>query len=165
MVTIDARLGKWLAFGLLVSVAINLFLGGLMAGRIFGHRAPYLATERFAERPGERIGERPGGALIQRMIAQLPPGERAKFESAIGERRRDIMAAGAAAREARLKIRDVLQAEKFDRAALDAAFTDLRNDNLAFQKSLHDAIGTAIERLSPEARQSLADLRPGRGTP
>lgn len=165
MVTIDARLGKWLALGLLVSLALNLFLGGLMAGRFFGHRPPYLASERFAERPGERIGERPGGVLVQRMIAQLPPGERDKFESTIGERRREIMAAGTATREARLKIRNVLQAEKFDRAALDAAFADLRNDNLAFQKSLHEAVATAIERLSPEARRSLADSRPGRGAP
>ncbi|MGQ0663553.1 MAG: periplasmic heavy metal sensor [Pseudomonadota bacterium] len=154
MVTFDARMGKWLAIALFVSLGVNLFLVGLMAGRYLGPSAP-----PFASGPSP-AGDRPW--FIHRMAENLPPEHRQVFEDAMAERRRDMGAANAAMREARRRVRDALVAEPFDRAALEAALADLRNRALDSQKAVHDAIAGAAQRLPPEARRPLVEGPRGR---
>lgn len=157
MVTLGARAGTWLAIGLFISLAGNVFAGGLLAGRYFGPHA------REFSRPGEH-GAPPAPAagalaapIIQRMIASLPPENRLAFETALAERRQAAIEAGNAAREARRKLRDVLNAEKYDRAAADAAFAEMRAKSMETQRIMHETIAAAAERLPLEARRRLAE--------
>lgn len=154
MVTIDARAGKWLALALLISFGLNLFFGGLLAGRALMPRHGMPTFDRFVDRPG--------GGIFHRMGAMLSPEDRAKFEAALGERRRDAASNFTQIREARGKIREALKAEPFDPKALETAFTEIRNRHMAMQKSMHDAAIHALGQISPEGRKRLSEFHPER---
>ncbi len=156
MVTIDARAGKWLALALLVSLGANMFMGGLLAGRFAGQPAD----------PPPGTGTGPGGgpgpdqplvALIRRMASALPGDERTAFEQAFLDRRRDIVRANVAVREARLALRGAIVADPFDRPRVEQAFADLRARNAEQQRVLHTIAIDAMVRLPQASRQSLAD--------
>ena len=152
MVTIDNKATKWLALAFLVSLSANLLLGGLIAGWYLhdpGPRHPNASLDRPIERPVQ--------ALLGRMTARLEPDERQVFRVAFQEHRADLRAAREEVKIARQKLRRILNADRFDREALDAAFADLRARTNAFQAVLQGAIADAAESLSPEARRRLAD--------
>jgi uncharacterized membrane protein len=152
MVTIDNKATKWLALALLVSLSVNLLLGGLIAGwhlRDPGPRHPNASLERPIERPVQ--------ALLERMTARLEPDERRVFHATLQAHRADLQAAREEVKIARQKLRRILNADLFDREAMDAAFADVRARTNAFQAVLQGAIADAAESLSPEARRRLAD--------
>lgn len=185
MVTFDARAGKWLALALLVSLGANMFMGGLLAGR-FARTAPEpdIAGPGAGGGPGttgpgttgpggagpgtagpggsgQAAGpgplERPIVTAIRRMAATLPDDERARFEQAFAERRRDIGRATLATREARFALRDAIMADPFDRGRVEQAFAQLRARNDDVQRLLHAIALDAIARLPKESRQALAN--------
>lgn len=160
MVNGAAKPRRWVLPLLIASLALNLFLGGLMAGRWFSagpHRqAPFAQAER-----------RPAGEpsrFFDRMAAALPPEHRGTFEAAVGKHRERVVQAAGEAREAREQVRDVLRKEPFDRAALDRAFDTVRTRNTALQMEIQAAIADGAAGLPAEARERLADWRVhGRG--
>lgn len=166
MVTIDAKAGKWLILALLISVGANMFMGGLLAGR-YAHPGPEPA-------PSNGVGPQPGGAgqpeppiagAIRRIAASLPDDQRAVFEQAFVNRRRDIAQATFGLRDARLRLRDALTAEPFDRARIDQGFAELRRRNDELQHVLHDAATEGASTLPVEARRRIANwnqLQPAR---
>ena len=127
-------LAKRLSFALAVSVAVNLLLAGVLAGRAFrkSHRidrdVPVLHPERLERR----------GALRD---LDLGP----EFQ----EKRRAIG-------EARKTARAALEKEPFDRAALESALSTLRKETVASQEIMHRSILAAAEAGSPERRKELA---------
>src|SRR5262245_60644321 len=130
MVSEALKSRPWVLIVLVVSLGLNLFLGGLMAGRWFSgppHRPHAAAT------PGERGAAGEPGRILQRMAATLPPEHRPAFEAAIAKHRDRVVEAATQAREAREQVREVLRKEPFDRAALDTAFEKVRTSNLALQ--------------------------------
>ena len=158
MVNDTPKRRPWILIALIVSLALNLFLGGLMIGRwVSGpphHRAA--AAERG---PG---GE--PGRILQRMAGSLPQEHRPAFEAVIGRHQERIVVLATQAREARAQVRDVLNKEPFDRAALDRAFETVRTRNDALQTEIQATIAEAAAALPPEARRQLADWRArGRG--
>lgn len=159
MVSLTPRLGKWMMALLVASVGANLFLGGLLVGRWVAPRPMTMA--------GPPMGGPPDRTLrgpIDRMAQSLPAEQRAEFERALTQRRREAAEAGRAMQEARMKVRDALIAERFDRAALDLALVELRAQNDRLQKSFHDGIADAAQRLPLEARRRLYESqRPPRG--
>ena len=76
MVTIDSRAAKWLALALLVSLALNLFLGGLLAGRYFGPQHRTFARSEAYERPGQEF--------FRRLIGRVPAEHRGGFDARSG---------------------------------------------------------------------------------
>lgn len=155
MVTFTPRAGKWLLAGLIVSLGLNLFFGAMILGRHF-HQP---RGEMFAERavPG---ADRPLRRIAQRMFASLPDDQRPILESAFAAQRPKLAAASQAAREAREKVRVILNADTLDPAALDRAFADLRARTEEVQLVMHAAIANAAARMSPEGRKRLAEWNP-----
>ena len=177
MVTIAARGAKWLAVAFVVSLGANLFLGGLIAGRMFAGTpepatAPPAAIATQPDRPFPQgagpQGAGPMGGPLQRMYFALSPEHRPIFEQVMASHRRELAAANGAVREARLKIRDALLAEPFDRDAFLAATNGLIARSNEQQKAAVDAIIDAVTRLPPAARRELADAerpQPPQGGP
>jgi uncharacterized membrane protein len=155
MVTFDARAGKWLALALVVSLGANFFLGGLLAGRFAGRppEGPPVAGNGPAAAPGQQVLAQ----AIRLMAAALPEADRAGFEQAFFDRRREIMRANVATREARLALRDAIMAEPFDRTRIEQGFATLRARNEDVQHVLHTIAIDAIARLSTQSRQALAN--------
>lgn len=150
MVTFESRASKWLAIALTASLGVNLFLAGLFVGRWVG--PPPLFAHAAAPRPPER----PVQAMLDRLAAALEEPNRATFESIMDRHRPTLSAAGMAFRESRRRAGDVMAAEQFDKAQLEAALQDLRTRNMDFQRSLHAALTEAATGLPPPARQKLA---------
>jgi uncharacterized membrane protein len=129
-------LAKRLSIALAVSVAVNLLLGGIRAGRAFrkSHRGaddvPALRPERE-----ERRGP----------LRELYREHSEEFR----ENRRAIV-------EARKAARAALEKEPFDRAALESALATLRKETVASQEIMHRSILVAAETGSPEKRKELA---------
>jgi Spy/CpxP family protein refolding chaperone len=177
MVTFDARAGKWLALALLVSLAGNAFMGGLLFGRWANPESPATPVVTVSEPAtqttdsGMPAAEAPAGLQVRRMAATLPPQYRPIFFEPFQQRRREILTANLALRDARLRLRDALLAENVDRSRLDTAFVELRQRNTALQALMHTAATDGMLRLPPEQRRQLADWQrverqqlPRRGT-
>ena len=158
MVTIDSRATKWLALALLLSLGLNLFLGGLAAGRFFGPHHRSFARMEASDRPGQEF--------FRRLIGRVPAEHRGTFEDVLNAKRPDMDRASQTLRDSRLKVREAVRAEPFDKAKLESAFVEVRERNMALQKSVHEAMVEAVQQLPAEARRQLSEWRPGeRGGP
>lgn len=154
MVTLDARAFRWVLPALFVSLGLNLFVGGVLAGRYLAP-APPEPSPAFARLPMDE--DRPVQALVQRIAARLPAGERAAFVEAVSGHREAMAAAAGAVHEARRKVNMAMAAEPFDRAALDAAFAELRASSDQFRTAMHRAIADGVQGISVESRRHLAE--------
>ena len=150
MVTFETRAGKWLAVALTASLAANLFLAGLFVGRWFG------PPPMFAHAAAPRVTERPVQAKLDRVAGSLDESSRSTFETIVSRHRPRLADAGAAFRETRSRVAEVMAAEPFDKAKLDAALQDLRARSMEFQGTLHTALSDAAAGLPAPARQDLA---------
>jgi len=153
MVTLDARTGKWVLLALVVSLGLNLFVGGLVVGGRFHHPPPgAFLHERHVDAKNEpRVF-----LFVNRMARELPPDERRNFMTVVNGYRGELTEADRNLRDARKRVREAMAAEPFDRAALENAFADVRVRFDDLQKVLHGALADAASRLPPDARQRLA---------
>jgi len=138
MVNFLQRNAIWIAVALLVSLGANLFLGGMMAGRILhgGFGGPRM----------EGIGG-PGQMrwIMKRIAEDLPEAQRDAFRNAMDQRKDQLIADGKALHDAREAVRAAIEARPFDRAAYDNATATLQQRQDAFGAELSDAVGDAIE--------------------
>lgn len=150
--TIDERATKWLVLALLASLAVNLFLAGLMVGRLL--RSEPERPVATTDPPGRRS---PLAGVLRQTMERLPPKDRKAFRAALEEHRESLRAASLALAEARIKVRWTLQADAYDPIALNTAFSELKTRSLTFQDALHTAVADAMKRLPPKARRGLAE--------
>jgi uncharacterized membrane protein len=144
-----SRRGKtWLAVALFASVLLNLFLAGVVTGRLAGAGPvrDMLATSSTAS---------VGRELMQERFRALPPADRLRFLTAMAEHRDTLRAAAAALTRARLNVLDVLAAPTYDPHAMEDAFAAVRQATTAAQVALHEALIQAAATLSPAARVKL----------
>ena len=160
MVTKPPRL---FAIVLFVSLGLNVFLGGILAGHWLADdsaAAPVPPSTTLVPRQGERDADKgPGGWLFRRMAQSLPDEHRATFEAIIARHRPAMAKAATSIRTARSQVHAAMTNEPFDRATLDAAFAELRAGNDVLQAEIQSAIAEAAQALPLDARQHLADWR------
>jgi uncharacterized membrane protein len=166
MVNLPTLSPRWLGGLLIASVALNIFFAGIFVGRMAADQAAPqaspigLTSERqFPRGPRGPMGDMPGQFIIQRMAENLPPEDRPKFEAVVASHKATLASSASQVRDARLKVRDAMAGEPFDRAALDRAFEQLRRRNEDLQKAMQTALAEAVAELPPEARKKLADWR------
>jgi uncharacterized membrane protein len=147
MVTLNVGSGKWLAAALLASLALNIFLGGIFAGRIFSP-APggTVAT-------GGAGDERPIRRFLAAFTAGLDDADRRTFVTAFAGREAEMRTAVRAVRAARREALARMHATPFDRHALDDALAALRQKQEALQRALQTAVADAVESLPADARK------------
>jgi uncharacterized membrane protein len=152
MVTLTPRGTNWVLAALFVSLALNMFVAGLVVAHKLRH-GPHGVGEW--QQRGDN--ERPMHGFIDRLAGNLSPDDRGKFMAAIGDYRAEMTIADQAMRQARNKVHDAMAADPFDRNALETAFGEVRARMQDVQKIVHTAIADAAARLSPESRKSLSN--------
>src|SRR5262245_31958959 len=104
MVTIGPRGGKWIILGLLASLAVNLFLGGLAVGRIINTGPRLRAAAELAERLGGSGQAILLNGPLQRLVQSIPTEHRATFLTAMEAHRATLQSTNQGVREARGKL-------------------------------------------------------------
>jgi hypothetical protein len=131
---------------LVVSLSANFLVLGFAAARFGGF--------------GGFGGFDEGGA-IERIVAlgarAFPRELRREIGGQLGRHRGELRAALDEVRDARLRMFEVMAAQPFDRAALDAAFAEVRAATDRLQRLGQELVGEVIEKAPPEAR---AEIRP-----
>jgi uncharacterized membrane protein len=147
--TPSSRRVTWLAIGLFVSVLLNLFLAGVITGRLAG-----------AGPVGEMLTAAPsapsGRGLIQERFRDLPLSDRLRFRTALAAHRDALRQAQATLLRARVHALGVLAAPTYDPQAMADAFAAVRHTTTEAQAALHDALIQSLATLSPAARARLA---------
>lgn len=142
---------RWMPIALIVSLAANMFLGGLILSHL----------GRFGPPPGPPGPER----FIEHLAATLPPDDAALLRRAL-DANRDTLAAEHRLRETMPeRIRTALLAEPFDAGALVAVFTDNDGRERELRQRVQRALADAAAAMSPEGRRRMAEFRPPRPGP
>ena len=142
---------RWLAIFLFISLVANVFLAGLLAGRImhwdwFDNQPPY----------AQQIGPFAGHAL-QRLLSPLDDNDRKIVLDVVESHADELMQLNRSIREQRRVIAQLLKADNYDQKAVDDAFAELRKRIDTLQTTLQLALSDAVGKLSPDARKRLED--------
>jgi len=137
-----------LGAALVISLAVNFFLGGLVLGRGVGQGGGMA----WASAPALRVG-------IERVLRTLPDGDRKLMRGMFEEQKDPIMQKLVAFREARRGVAQALKAVPFDPAAFAAAYQTMQDRNRDLQEAIHAVIKAAVPQLSPAGREAMAEGR------
>jgi uncharacterized membrane protein len=146
--TPSSRRVAWLAVGLFASVLLNLFLAGVVTGRLAGTGQ---AGEMFTEAPAAPSGR----ALLLERFRALPVADRLRFRTAMAAHRDTLRPAAAALLRARMHALAVLAAPTYDAQEMEDALAAVRQATTAAQVALHEALVQSLATLSPAARARL----------
>lgn len=165
--------GLWLRWRgpiLFVSLGLNLFLVGIMAGGWWHHyqgRHHFMQWARhgmMGEPLGPMGGQQMGGpmgppvmAAVREAVSRLPEADRKPFEDAMAAQRGQILDMQQEIRRARLKVNDAIRAEPFDAKAMEAALADVRAKVQAIQVRIHTTFIEAVSKLPTDKRRDLAE--------
>lgn len=139
----------WLAVGLFASVLLNLFLAGVVTGRLAG-AGP--VGEMFAPASAPAASAR---ELMLERFRALPLVDRLRFRAAMAAHRDTLRPTGAALLRARMHVLTVLAAPTYDPQAMADALSAVRQATTAAQAAMHDALVQSLGTLSPAARARL----------
>lgn len=134
----------WVILG--VSLAINLFFGGLIAGRLMSHR----------ERPqhdGFEDDLGPRGFLKRSGLREAGP----EVKQILRGRREKLKGSMRSLAQAREQVRVVLEAEPYDAEAAAAAFARTRDMTGQMQADMHKALLDVSNKLTPAQRKRMAE--------
>jgi uncharacterized membrane protein len=144
--TLSGSGAKWLIGVAVVSLCINLFLVGLMAGHwiygpgMFGHGGP----------DGPRRG-------IEAMISGVPEGLRPMIKEKFDAAKPQFQAQREKIRTARDKLAAAATADPFDPAAFDQAFGDFQQAMDGMGAIAHQTIREILPQIPAEQRKQLVD--------
>jgi uncharacterized membrane protein len=136
-----AVLGALLA----ASVAGNLFLGGILAGRIGGHAMHPPLLERG----------------LESKFGLLPEDQRRELRKQMREARPAMREHHRRMRELHEAIATELARDAPDRATLEQQFADVRQQSLAMQESLQAGFLDTALKLAPAERRRMLDAMEG----
>ena len=143
--------GRWVKIALVVSLALNLLVVGLIAGAMIRHD-----REERGERDRARV-ETPRDFVRSPFLGALEPDER----RAVG---RELMAAEGSIRENRAELRarferllEAIRAEPFDRAAVEAVLDEQRAVGARRLEIAEEAVLDRLSAMPPAARAAYAD--------
>jgi uncharacterized membrane protein len=142
--------GRWitvLGTALILSLAVNFFLGGLIVGRGFGQGGGWPPTAA-----GLKVG-------IERVLRTLPDGDRKLVHSMFEDQRGTIMQRFIAFRDARKAVGDALKLEPFDPAKFAVDYQAMQDRSQQLQEAIHDVIKAAVPQLSAAGRAAIAEGR------
>jgi uncharacterized membrane protein len=140
---------RW-RIGLVVSLALNLFLVGVVG--------VWAVKPLFRGPPSQPEM----GRVIDRMANRLQPGDAAILRGAYDKRRDRVAKLSVDLREAREKMRRSLRADPFDPAALEEAMGGVRHTRTEFEETLQDIVREGAAAMSSDGRRMLARGPQGR---
>lgn len=143
---------RWITLlgtALLLSLGLNLFMGGLIAGRGLSTRG---GVDLQMSPANLKLG-------IQRVLEVLPPGDAEIMRGIFESERPDIRSRFVALNGARKAVGAALKAEPFDAAAFTAAYETMQARSQELQAAIHGVIEAAVPLLSAEGRAAIAERR------
>ncbi len=138
-----------LGVALVVSLGLNLFLVGIVAGRGFGPRGDFdwqLTPAKL------KLG-------VERVLRALPADDAKLMRSLFEAQRPDIAQRFEALQDARKAVGAALKAEPFDAAAFTAAYEAMQARSQELQAAIHGLIKAAIPQLSADGRAAVVERR------
>jgi len=127
----------------LISLALNLFLGGLLAGRLL--------------RP-DRSPREMGPISLFRASKDLDPGSREIVDRVRDKHHRSIRDTMGRAATARAAAIDALCAEQFDEAKAREAFQAFRKEMGGAQDEMHESLLEVAKEMTPAQRTKLKEV-------
>ena len=143
-------MGKGLTIALLASLALNVFLAGIFAGRLLSPERP--APPPHVEAPA---GDNP--RVMARFARDLPPASRRAFRRALRDSMPDLREQQSEFRSLRRTYYEALNAEDWDRETAEAALTAMQQARDERRALIDQAFLDAFETLSPEERALLLE--------
>jgi uncharacterized membrane protein len=142
-----SRLNRWLAIGLIASVALNIGFAGFGAVRFFKYR-------EYAERRGWQIEDQ--------VARRLPDNAAHAFRHAFEDARKG----GALSQyQMRRDLAAALSAEPYDRNRLAAVLAEHRLRLDQVQEGMQAGLLAAADAMTPEQRRDFAERMLRRGPP
>jgi uncharacterized membrane protein len=142
---VSRRLAGILGFALFVSLAANVFLGSVAAGR-------WLSEPPKRERTSTGLQRE-----LRGMVEELPEAQRRPLI----ERWDAYRATDRQTREryatVRQQVQQAMMAEPFDRAALEAAFAELRRTAQEKYGEMHTLMADTVAALPADQRRAFAE--------
>ena len=126
---------------LVASLGANLFLGGMVLGRVTGE-----ATQGSQTR-----------LSIQAMLAPLPDAKRELVRQEIGAIMPQVQQQFAALQKARAELAEEMAKPALDSGALERGFTAVQTHTMAIKAEFQQAIMRGLPALSQEERRALAN--------
>ena len=134
---------QWLVGGLVVSLLLNLFLAGVVTGRIL-----------FLPRPSTNQAQ--SVAVMRRgAIRDLPEEERLRFNVVVAAQGPALRAGRMNLRQLRQQVRDAIAAPRYDAALVAKRFADLRAASMTQQTLQQNTLAQALGQLSAQSRASV----------
>lgn len=135
------RSARGLAVLLIVSLGANLFLGGMLVGRVTGEAGQESQTRRS----------------IQAMLAPLPEAKRELVRKEIGTAMPQVREQFAALQKARIALAEEMVRPTPDSAALERAFAAVQAHTSAIGTELHQALARALPALTQGERRAVLE--------
>ena len=132
---------RGLAALLVVSLGANLFLGGMVLGRVTGE-----ATQGSQTR-----------LSIQAMLGPLPEAKRELVRREIGAIMPQVQQQFATLQKARAELAEEMAKPTLDTGALERGFAAVQTHTIAIKAAFQQAIMDALPALSQEERRALAN--------
>jgi uncharacterized membrane protein len=142
---------RLLTIALFVSLVANLFLGGLTLGWML-HIDHWPWQSSYVSEFGSQAGR-----AVEHLVRNLDSADRDMVVDTIRAHGDELSQYAKAMREQREAMKKLLRAPDFDRKAAEDAFAKMRRLTDDMQAALGKAILEAVEKLSPQARQRMAD--------
>lgn len=130
---------RTLLVAFVVSLLINLFLAGVVAGH-------YLMRNN---------NNGPGAILVRNAARTLPDNERQHFVAIMRAQMPAVRASRVKIRDLRQEVRDAIAAPHYDAGLLAQRFAALRDANMAQQTLQQNLLVQALGQLSPASRASI----------
>ncbi|MBC7103720.1 MAG: periplasmic heavy metal sensor [Parvibaculum sp.] len=140
---------RWLGPAFLASLAVNIFLIGLISVPLF-FRPPHDGEFGLPPR-----GVGPG--MFHRSFKDLPEADRKAIRAAMLGHFPEIRPHLLAMREAKSELADAVAADPYDEAAVRAAFDKMDRAMKQMGEVGRDAMMAGFEKLSPEQRKRVAE--------
>ncbi|WP_341895164.1 periplasmic heavy metal sensor [Ferrovibrio terrae] len=145
--TPKSKLNRWLAIGLIASVALNLGFASFGAVRFFKYR---------------EMAEKRGGQIEDQFARRLPDNAARAFRHAFEDGRKG----GAISHyQMRRDLGTALSAEPYDRERLAAVLSEHRQRLDQLQQGLQAGLLAAADAMTPEQRREYAERMLRRGPP
>lgn len=156
--TMPQQAHRWVKAALFVSLALNLFLGGLVVGRFI--QAPW---GPFAGRPDIGLD-----MIVDRLVAGMSETDQRVVKGAVDKHRVAIITKLEAARAAKAHVKDTLRAEQLTSETLQSSLADVATTSDAARAEVMSLMLEIVPALSPDGRKkvvALLDARRGPGGP
>lgn len=138
---------RWVGWALVASLALNLFLAGVIGVRFW--------REHWREGPERAMA----GAFgpMGRIAGSLPESGRAKMKAVMETRQQAMRERSREYRRARSEAMQALSADAFDRSRAEAAFAEARRRADAMSEGVHAAMIEASSQLTPDERKAFRE--------